>query len=167
LDGLSRPVGGDVPYDFNGTTLTVPQVTLADWGTIENHLIQKKQDEVIRLGAEMASRLAASGAVDFAREEIERSRGEAKAIRSVAFDETMAFVQSVEGAGFVLWLSLEKNYPGKFSISQCESEVARTTLENAEKSRSVMDRVMSVGPEGNSTGPTQEQQEPGKGQTSS
>ena len=46
MDGVSRPSGAGVPFEFNGKTLIFEPLGLKDFGVIEQHLLSKQKNSM-------------------------------------------------------------------------------------------------------------------------
>lgn len=146
-DGLGKAVGSGVPIVFNGEHLILEPMTLRDYGLIEQHIIQKRVNPVEKV------RPMLDGLSDEAQKHLlSLAYADLKGSTTATLEESTAFIDSIEGVAFTLWILLNKSMPGKYTLPAVQEIVNAMTPEELSKVMNARDQAAGTDELGNSTG---------------
>ena len=118
MDGISGPAAGQVALHFFGRDYLIGPVTLADFGTVERYLLAHNRRDVLHGIVTACGPLPAS----LLREQWERARGRLADVLAVPERELLAWLNTVDGVTFLLWLLLDRTDPGARTIAAVRRE---------------------------------------------
>ncbi len=84
------------------------------------------------------------------------ARTEAQRKNKVPAQEVAAWLDSLEGLTFSLWLKLGQRYPNRFTLKQTQQIMGAMHRKDVERLQSLRDQASGLDERGNSTGPASE-----------
>lgn len=156
MNGLSRASGAPVPITFAGKKLLLDPLGLRDFGTIENYMLDARPNP-LEVVAATVQKFDDSGNHKLAEKLLERAYEDAKKNNKIPPEEVAAWIDTVEGVGFTIWLSLSKRYGSEYPMELCMDivqQLAEDNIEGLEKLKEQRDMASTLDEAGNSTGPT-------------
>lgn len=157
MDGLARPIGAPVPFEFDGATVLMQPLTLKAMGIVEQYLLSKRGNPIattIETMAEMDKDVLKPDV----REQLMRiAVQESTHLNKVNDYELTNFLGTREGLAFVLWMTLKTDQPGKYSSHLDVLKIVDTMDINDVKALSAaIEQASGVDEMGNSIGQTTE-----------
>jgi hypothetical protein len=165
MDGLARAVGAGVPITFDGIDMVLEPLTLKDFGVIEQYLLKEKRPNIltdaVRAAAAIPDDLPKSERERLSRQLLEVAAHEASKFNRISADEVAAWLDTIEGVIFTVWLLLERRKPGEYSLADVAAKIEalggdKTQGELSEQQaalRAARDQASGIDTMGNSTGP--------------
>lgn len=148
MDGLSRAVGSGLPWTVGDVTYMLRPITLDDYGTIENILLEARKSP-IQLAKESLSGLSAdlqkALLADALKMEVTRKN-------YVSSTEIAEFIDSKPGVIYIIWLMLRREQPG-MTRERVAELINKLNEDKMQKLIELRDQVSGLGAMGNSTGP--------------
>ena len=159
MDGLARPIGAGSAIMIKGKTYRLPKLTVEDFGEFENYLLLKKRALLFQTIAHLKGKIPH----DMWLEERAAARDTANHIVKVSPDEVADWMDNnPEGLAYTLLVSLEKNYPGEFTLESLQSTLSDMTDVEIEIVKEARDQAAGQDEAGkNSTGPEPQEQAAG------
>lgn len=135
MDGISRPIGAAIDIELDGETIVLEPLRLRDLGTIENHL-RAKLPNVIALAAEAAKDLPAAQAEAI----MDRAFIEARKIHNIPPEEVMAWIRTIDGFAYSIWLVVDRVYPSRFPLDRIYRFLTDTFKNDRDKFNALKER---------------------------
>lgn len=98
--------------------------------------------------------------LELAKDVLTKSRSEARKENTVPPQEVVAWIGTIDGLVFTIWLKLHQRYPGKFSLERVREIVLAKTEEELAQLARLRDQASGIDDLGNSTGPTRTETAP-------
>lgn len=147
-DGLGRAIGAPTLIEWQGRTYKFGPLLIEDLGTVEHHLLGKKKNPIQEvmpflegLPPEMAEKL------------LHQAYNDARKINTISPEEMSAWLSTIEGIGYTVWLCLERNHKGEFTVEQVIQMLGEMSPTELEKIEGLRDQAAGLDQLGNSTGP--------------
>lgn len=106
MDGLARAAGSGMDMELGGRTIMLSPLTLNDIGTVEQHLLAKRKNP-LQIVAEAKQYLSDE---DY-KMLLSRAYEDARKDNKISPAELSAFMDSLEGVVYTIWLCSRKNHP--------------------------------------------------------
>jgi hypothetical protein len=140
MQGIARPSGGDATVMIRGRLRRLGAMTLRDWGTIENHLIQRRRRQILEPILDVFADMPA----ELWQEAWRAATNRADRIMAVPDEEVTEWINTQEGLAFTLWMLLEKRHPGLFEFEDLIDYVCRLPLGEVEFVRMARDQAATI-----------------------
>lgn len=149
MAGLALPMGSDVTIKWQGDTYRLAPLTLRDFGTIEHELLKRKREQKLGITLALHGKIPDELFV----QQLDKTREESEKLSVSDLDVQGWMDADREGVAFTLWLSLEKNYAGKFKLEEMTDVlVAQVSEEELMKLIAARDQVNGLDDAGKDTG---------------
>lgn len=112
MHGVARVAASSIEVEFDGQTLLIDPLTVADIGTIQEKIVRERRANKLATVADVYSQLPREAADAMLREA--RMEAEKLRIDSIEFGDVLAWMRTIGGMIYTFWLLLEKRYPGRF-----------------------------------------------------
>lgn len=147
MSDLPRAAASGVPVKFKGETVLVAPLTIRDLGTIKQYLL-KDWVNPIELVLPVVKDLPEA----LAREMLFKAYDDARKAEKISDVEVDAFMNTIKGVAYQLWLSLRHNYQDKYSLEDVLKGLDDMTQDDLEAMLAAMKQASGTDDLGNSTG---------------
>lgn len=149
MDDVSRVIGRTV-IEWNGEELLLDNFGFDDWSALQSWLIREKRGRILKTVLDLKGQVSDEDYEMLYQDALDK----VGAISGLTPSEAQDFLNSEEGLAFVLWVMIERRYPGKLK-RQDILKLLRTKKVSPEQAADALDAValaMGSDPAGNSTG---------------
>jgi len=151
MEGLARAAGSPVPVRFRGEMILIPPFTYKDIGTVENYILSKRRNPLDVMREMLADKTLSEAMQE---KVVAEAYKDAKAAATVTAEEYGRFAGSRAGVTFILWMLINKQYPGRFTLDQVETILDEMQPEDAAALKRATEMASGTDELGNSTGRT-------------
>lgn len=114
MAGLALPMGSEGTIKWQGETYRLAPLALKDFGTIQIELLKRKRERKLNTVVSLCSKIPDHLFMEM----LDKVRNECDGLTINDHEVSRWMDGDREGICFTLWLSLEKNYPGKFKLDE-------------------------------------------------